>query len=72
MPDKESWERRIEIIDARLNRISAGQDRRELRLAAMKELVQRNAEAQLDTDKRLNALIKVVDDLVRQRPPGAD
>ncbi len=71
MPDNESWERRGEIIDARFVRISASQDRRQRKLATLKEIVQRNAEAQKDTGERLNALIKVVDDLVRQRPPSS-
>ena len=40
-------------------------------IEGLKELVQRNAEASRYTDERLNALIKVVDDLVRQRPPSS-
>lgn len=88
----DNWERHFEVIDARLDRITAVQDRHERDFDGLMEIVQRNSEAhakvardidglreamqrnadaQRDTDERLNALIKVVDDLVRQKPPGA-
>ena len=39
------------------------------RLDRLAQSVKENAQAQKHTDERLNALIAVVDDIVRKRPP---
>jgi hypothetical protein len=42
-------------------------------LDKLAKTVAANAEAQKATDERLNALIKIVDDMIRNRPrPNAD
>jgi conjugal transfer/entry exclusion protein len=62
---------RLDILTERVDRLTERVDRLTERVDTLAVKVDELAEIQKHTDERLNALISIVDDLVRRQPPAA-
>jgi hypothetical protein len=75
-PTDQNGGNRLDRIEASLERMQQRHEEMQLDLkqlltaqVILTDRVDRLAEAQIHTEERLNALIAVVDDIVRKRPP---